>query len=354
MMDLRGTGRSQGCLDHLGPQGRAATSSRSSSGPPRSAWSNGRVGMTGHSYVGSTPSVAAAQNPKGLTTIVPSAGLASMYDHQFQGGVPFYLQWAGPQWSYEYLAVARKLPPIGQRARVTGRRTPATTSATTWRRPAAARPTRRSSPARTSLSGQLQRLAPGAATGARAPPTPTSRSSPSTASTTTPRASRRSTGSSQRRDARDKLWLGQWDHGSGCLPEPPRPAVDGRAARVVRQAARRAQGQHRARRSSSFLADTPSFSAARGGARTEVLEQSTAAADRRRADVLPDRRRRRWRPAARPSSRAAHVHRHAGGLQRVPRRRPDVEDRHELRDAGRSTRDIVLDGVPKLHAAPRR
>src|SRR5215207_7682435 len=111
MMDLRGTGRSQGCLDHLGPKdGRdlkqvvewAASQS----------WSNARVGMTGHSYVGSTPSVAAAQNPRGLKTIVPSAGLASMYHHQFQGGVPYFLQYVGPIEAYEQLALERKLPPF--------------------------------------------------------------------------------------------------------------------------------------------------------------------------------------------------------------------------------------------------
>ena len=67
--------------------------------------------MTGHSYVGSTPSVAAAQDPQGLATIVPSAGLASMYDHQFQAGVPYFLQWAGPIEAYEQIAIERKLPP---------------------------------------------------------------------------------------------------------------------------------------------------------------------------------------------------------------------------------------------------
>jgi uncharacterized protein len=76
-------------------------------------WSNGRVGMTGHSYVGSTPSVAAAQRPDGLATIVPSAGLASMYQHQFQAGVPYFLQWAGPIEAYEQLAIERKLPGAG-------------------------------------------------------------------------------------------------------------------------------------------------------------------------------------------------------------------------------------------------
>ena len=110
MVDLRGTGRSGGCLDHLGPNDASdlkAIVEWAASQP----WSNGRVGMTGHSYVGSTPSVAAAMKPKGLVTIVPSAGLASMYDHQFNKGVPWNLQWAGPQWSYETLALNRHLPP---------------------------------------------------------------------------------------------------------------------------------------------------------------------------------------------------------------------------------------------------
>jgi uncharacterized protein len=115
MMDLRGTGRSQGCLDHLGSKD-ASDLARILEWAGTQAWSNGRVGMTGHSYVGSTPSVAAAQDPDAtyLKTIVPSAGLASMYDHQFQGGVPYFLQWAGPQWAYAYLATTRHLPPVGK------------------------------------------------------------------------------------------------------------------------------------------------------------------------------------------------------------------------------------------------
>lgn len=87
MMDLRGTGRSTGCLDHLGPndaKDMKLVIEYLASQP----WSNGKIGMTGHSYVGSTPTVAAATRPKGLATIAPSAGLASMYDHQFQMGFP--------------------------------------------------------------------------------------------------------------------------------------------------------------------------------------------------------------------------------------------------------------------------
>lgn len=109
MMDLRGTGRSEGCLDHIG--GNDAKDLKTViEWLADQPWSNGRVGMAGHSYVGATQAVAAAQNPRGLVTIVPSAGLARMYDHQFQFGVPYFLQWAGPQWSYEGIAMARHLP----------------------------------------------------------------------------------------------------------------------------------------------------------------------------------------------------------------------------------------------------
>ena len=87
MMDLRGTGRSQGRLDHLGSKDARDLEQVVEWAASRE-WSNGRVGMTGHSYAGSTPPVAAAQNPTGLKTIVLSAGLASMYHHQFQAGVP--------------------------------------------------------------------------------------------------------------------------------------------------------------------------------------------------------------------------------------------------------------------------
>jgi uncharacterized protein len=110
MVDLRGTGRSTGCLDHLGPNDAMDLKTIVEWGANQQ-WSNGRVGLTGHSYVGSTPSVAAAQNPQGLATIVPSAGLAGMYDHQFNKGVPWLLQWAGPMFAYEGLAMDRDLPP---------------------------------------------------------------------------------------------------------------------------------------------------------------------------------------------------------------------------------------------------
>lgn len=110
MVNLRGSGRSQGCFDHLGPNDAKDLKTVVEWAADQS-WSTGKVGMTGHSYPGSTPSIAAAQNPRGLVTIAPSAGLASMYDHQFQWGVPYFLQWAGPQYAYTALTIDRHLPP---------------------------------------------------------------------------------------------------------------------------------------------------------------------------------------------------------------------------------------------------
>ena len=108
--DLRGTGKSTGCLDHLGQQD-LSDSDDLLTWIGKQKWSNGRVGMTGHSYVGSTPSMAAATGNPVLKTIVPSAGLAAMYHHKFQYGVPYFLQWVGPAEAYEELAINRYLLP---------------------------------------------------------------------------------------------------------------------------------------------------------------------------------------------------------------------------------------------------
>jgi predicted acyl esterase len=71
---------------------------------------NSSVGMIGHSYVGSTPIVATALKPKGLVTIVPSAGLPAIYDHQWQMGVAYNAQYLGPIEAYQQLALQRELP----------------------------------------------------------------------------------------------------------------------------------------------------------------------------------------------------------------------------------------------------
>lgn len=50
-------------------------------------WSNGKVGMTGRSYAGTTQFGLASTGVKGLETIVPVAGIASWYDYTNSQGV---------------------------------------------------------------------------------------------------------------------------------------------------------------------------------------------------------------------------------------------------------------------------
>ena len=109
--DLRGTGRSQGCLDELGPTD-AADGKALVEWLAQQEWSNGRVGMIGFSYPAAAAAVTASKHPAGLATIVPVAGLASMYDHQFQAGVPYSGQWIGPVASYPLHGTTPHLPPV--------------------------------------------------------------------------------------------------------------------------------------------------------------------------------------------------------------------------------------------------
>jgi predicted acyl esterase len=204
MMDLRGTGRSEGCLDHLGAKDAGDLEQVVEWAASR-AWSNGRVGMTGHSYVGSTPSVAAAQRPDGLKTIVPSAGLASMYHHQFQAGVPYFLQWAGPIEAYEQIAIERKLPggdDFGNNLEDT----------------ACGLPNSAAVAGEDQFSGRyadwhLARDWEKGATEADIPVFLVHGVNDNAARVAAMEWFTRRAGR-----AGDKLWLGQWDHGSGCCP----------------------------------------------------------------------------------------------------------------------------------------
>lgn len=204
MMDLRGTGLSSGCLDHLGKKD-AQDIKQVVEWAATESWSNGRVGMVGHSYVGSTPSLAAAMKPAGLKTIVPSAGLARMYDHQFQAGVPFFLQWAGPMFAYEQIALERHLPEgesFGKNQEDTGCGLPQSSLTS----------------GEAQLSGQYthwhaERDWTEAATAADLPVFMVHGVNDNAA-----RVSGMEWFTERGGRAGDKLWLGQWDHGSGCCP----------------------------------------------------------------------------------------------------------------------------------------
>ena len=267
MMDLRGTGRSGGCLDHLGPKDARDLEQVVEWAASR-AWSNGRVGMTGHSYVGSTPSAAAAQNPKGLATIVPSAGLASMYHHQFQGGVPYFLQWAGPQWAYNYLTVARHLPPVGkepvQRANTGDDFGSSNTANTGCGMPNSALTAGEDQFSGRYVKWHLERDWNKGATRADIPVFAVHGINDNAARVPA------LDWFFDRRNKQDKLWLGQWDHGSGCCPN--------RRGLQWTYALHAWFEKHLMRRNvrtgpdmELFLADDQSFSAVQEGARTEVL-----------------------------------------------------------------------------------
>ena len=287
MMDLRGTGRSQGCLNHLGSKD-ATDLEQVVEWAASQDWSNGRVGMTGHSYVGSTPSVAAAQNPDGLETIVPSAGLASMYHHQFQAGVPFFLQWTGVQWSYNYLTVAASLPPVG--AEPVQNANTGDDFGNNMEETGCGAPDSALTAGEDQFSGRyadwhLQRDWNDEVTDADIPVFGVHGINDNAARV----------GALEwffeRRNPQDKLWLGQWDHGSPCCPTQSRAAVDLRASRLVRQAACAARREHGAADRAVPVRRPVVQQGSYGGANGDP--HLVELADRRRlAHVLPGRGRR--------------------------------------------------------------
>ena len=88
MFSVRGTGNSGGCLQVWGPdeQRDQATLVNWLAKQP---WSNGRVGMGGLSYHGTTPVEAAIQNPRALKTIVIAGTVLDAYTffHSPQGAL---------------------------------------------------------------------------------------------------------------------------------------------------------------------------------------------------------------------------------------------------------------------------
>lgn len=84
---VRGSGQSGGCFDVGGPNdgldGYALVEWLANQ-----TWSNGKVAMTGTSYVGTTPIATAVTNPPHLTTIVPVSAVSEWYRYYFENGEP--------------------------------------------------------------------------------------------------------------------------------------------------------------------------------------------------------------------------------------------------------------------------
>ena len=83
---VRGTGNSEGCFSMGGAAeaGDTAAVIRHLAGQ---AWANGRVGMMGVSYPGTTPQDVWVEAPAELKTIVPISGISDLYKYNFVNGV---------------------------------------------------------------------------------------------------------------------------------------------------------------------------------------------------------------------------------------------------------------------------
>ena len=85
-----GTGNSGGCWDYGGLKEKVSSYDLVEYLGTRS-WSNGRVGMIGGSYDGTTANMAAATNPPHLTTIVPEVAISTWYGYAYFGGARYLL-----------------------------------------------------------------------------------------------------------------------------------------------------------------------------------------------------------------------------------------------------------------------
>ncbi|HEX8087156.1 MAG TPA: CocE/NonD family hydrolase [Solirubrobacteraceae bacterium] len=88
IVDLRGTGGSDGCNDWGGP-GEQADVKEAVEWAARQEWSNGRVGLYGKSYDGWTGLMALAQRPEGLAAVVSQEPVVDGYRYLYMNRVPF-------------------------------------------------------------------------------------------------------------------------------------------------------------------------------------------------------------------------------------------------------------------------
>ena len=88
LVDVRGTGDSEGCMDMMGAK-EQQDGYDVVEWIAAQPWSDGKVGMFGVSYVGTTPSAAAIMAPPHLVTIVPIAGVTNQWRNMYQNGVPY-------------------------------------------------------------------------------------------------------------------------------------------------------------------------------------------------------------------------------------------------------------------------
>lgn len=116
-----GTGWSGGCTDYGGIRERITARDVVDHLGSRD-WSNGRVGMIGGSYDGTTQWAAAVEQPEHLATIVPQVAISRWYDYAYGQGVRFYSGNATPlafDYGFNQAPVGANDPsklPLGEKA----------------------------------------------------------------------------------------------------------------------------------------------------------------------------------------------------------------------------------------------
>ncbi|WP_205697907.1 CocE/NonD family hydrolase [Conexibacter sp. SYSU D00693] len=88
MVDLRGFGGSNGCLDWGGP-GEQADVKAAVEWAASQPWSTGKVGMYGKSYDGVTGLIGGVSNPKGLAAVVSQEPVYDLYRYLYADGVRY-------------------------------------------------------------------------------------------------------------------------------------------------------------------------------------------------------------------------------------------------------------------------
>jgi uncharacterized protein len=101
-VSMRGTGRSDGCLQFGGYQDRkdAYDVVETLAAQP---WSNGRIGMYGHSYDGFSQFLAMAEDPPSLKAVVPMSGVIDLWSLLTRRGAAYQI--AGPIFAPLWTAV---------------------------------------------------------------------------------------------------------------------------------------------------------------------------------------------------------------------------------------------------------
>ena len=93
--DVVGTRESGGCYDYGGIRERK-TGAAVIDALGEQDWSNGKVGMVGGSYDGTTQIAAAIEQPEHLAAIIPQVAIDRWYDYAYGGGVRYFLNSEDP------------------------------------------------------------------------------------------------------------------------------------------------------------------------------------------------------------------------------------------------------------------